>query len=161
MCVFVNADYITIPLMCHLMIEIFIFLISKVWILEGARCCSNHLIHCQLTTDAINQIKPLSTRQQELNSSDVQLLLSKVQMLLKNRNKRFNFDDTRDLTDDQFRLLTRLSRNWFWWPSKYCNIIFYSQFSQSIDTNSHWDLFMRTSSWIIESSASVYVSVTG
>ena len=91
----------------------FLFFTRNVWIPEGARCCSNHLINRQLTTDAMNQIKPLSIRQQELNSSDVQLLLSKAQMLFENGNKRFNFDDTRDLTDDEFRLLTSLSRNDF------------------------------------------------
>ena len=91
----------------------FLFFTRNVWIPEGARCCSNHLINRQLTTDAMNQIKPFSIRQQELNSSDVQLLLSKAQMLFENGNKRFNFDDTRDLTDDEFRLLTSLSRNDF------------------------------------------------
>ena len=91
----------------------FLFFTRNVWIPEGARCCSNHLINRQLTTDAMNQIKPLSIRQQELNSSDVQLLLSKAQMLFENGNKRFNFDDTRDLTDDEFSLLTSLSRNDF------------------------------------------------
>lgn len=85
----------------------------NIWVPEGARCCSKHLINRQLTTEAINEIKPLSIREQELNSSDVQLLLSKSQKLFENENKRFNFDDPRDLTDDEYYLLTSLSRDDF------------------------------------------------
>jgi hypothetical protein len=85
----------------------------NIWVPEGARCCLKHLINHQLTTEAINEIKPLSIREQELNSSDVQLLVSKSQKLFENENKRFNFDDPRDLTDDEYYLLTSLSRDDF------------------------------------------------
>ena len=70
----------------------------------------HHLHKRQLNHDAIDQIKPVSIRQQELNSSDVQLLLNKSQILLQNQNKRFNFDDLRDLSDDEYHLLTGLSK---------------------------------------------------
>jgi hypothetical protein len=91
----------------------FLLFTRNIWIPEGARCCSNHLINRQLTSEAIDQIKPYSIRQKELNSSDVQLLLNKAQKLFQNKNRRFNFDDPRDLTDDEYRLLTSLSKDDF------------------------------------------------
>ena len=83
------------------------------WIPEGARCCSDHLIDHQLTREAFDQIKPFSIRYLELNSSDVQLLLNKAQELCQNGTHRYNFNNLRDLSDDEYRLLTSLSRNDF------------------------------------------------
>ena len=83
------------------------------WIPEGARCCSDHLIDYQLTREAFDQIKLFSMRYLELNSSDVQLLLNKAQELCQNGTDRYNFDNLRDLSDDEYRLLTSLSRNDF------------------------------------------------
>ncbi|CAF3386727.1 unnamed protein product [Rotaria socialis] len=91
----------------------FIFFSRNIWIPEGARCCSSHLINHLLSKEAVDQIKPFSMRYQELSSSDVQLLLSKAQNLFENGKKRFNFDDPRDLNDDEYRLLTSLSRDHF------------------------------------------------
>ena len=88
----------------------FLFFTKNIWIPEGARCCMHHLDKRQLNHDAIDQIKPVSIRQQELNSSDVHLLLNKSQILLQNQNKRFNFDNLRDLSDDEYHLLTGLSK---------------------------------------------------
>ncbi|CAF4042298.1 unnamed protein product, partial [Rotaria sp. Silwood1] len=79
----------------------------------GARCCSDHLVNHQLKQEAIDQIKPVSIRQEELNSADVQLLLNKSQIILENQNKKFNFDDLLGLTDDEYRLLTSLSKDDF------------------------------------------------
>ncbi|CAF2146091.1 unnamed protein product [Rotaria magnacalcarata] len=59
----------------------FIFFSRNIWIPEGARCCSGHLINNLLSKEAVDQIKPFSIRYQELSSSDVQLLLSKAQTL--------------------------------------------------------------------------------
>lgn len=58
-------------------------------------------------------IKPISIRTQELNSADVQLLLTKSQELLRNQKRIFNFDNPRDLRDDEYKLLTSLSRDDF------------------------------------------------
>ncbi|CAF4373861.1 unnamed protein product [Rotaria magnacalcarata] len=91
----------------------FILFSRNIWIPEGARCCSGHLINNLLSKEAVDQIKPFSIRYQELSSSDVQLLLSKDQTLFENGKKRFSFDDLRDLNDDEYCLLTSLSRDNF------------------------------------------------
>jgi hypothetical protein len=91
----------------------YLFFTRNIWIPEGARCCSQHLIDHQLASEAINEIKPFAIRREELNSSDVQLLLNKSQKLFENKNRRFNFDDPRNLTDDEHRLLTSLSKDDF------------------------------------------------
>ncbi|CAF3030011.1 unnamed protein product [Rotaria socialis] len=75
----------------------FIFFSRNIWIPEGARCCSGHLINDLLSKEAVDQIKPFSIRYQELSSPDVQLLLNKAQTLFENGKKRFSFDDPRDL----------------------------------------------------------------
>ncbi|CAF1302587.1 unnamed protein product, partial [Rotaria sordida] len=90
-----------------------IFFTRNIWIPEGARCCADHLANHQLKQEAIDQIKPVSIRQAELNSADVQLLLNKSQIILENHNKKFNFDDLRGLTEDEYRLLTSLSKDDF------------------------------------------------
>ncbi|CAF4765757.1 unnamed protein product, partial [Rotaria magnacalcarata] len=64
-------------------------------------------------SEAVDQIKPFSIRYQELSSPDVQLLLNKAQTLFENGKKRFSFDDPRDLNDDEYCLLTSLSRDNF------------------------------------------------
>ncbi|CAF2182253.1 unnamed protein product [Rotaria magnacalcarata] len=84
----------------------FIFFSRNIWIPEGARYCSGHLINNLLSKEAVDQIKPFSIRYQELSSSDVQLLLSKAQTLFENGKKRFSLDDPRDLNDDEYCLLT-------------------------------------------------------
>ena len=92
----------------------FLFFFSRnTWIPEGARCCSSHLIGHQLSEEALHAIKPFAIRRQELKSSDVQLLLNKAQNLFENEKKRFSFDDPRDLNDDEYCLLTSLSRDNF------------------------------------------------
>ncbi|CAF1544151.1 unnamed protein product [Rotaria magnacalcarata] len=70
----------------------FIFFSRNIWIPEGVRCCSGHLINNLLSKEAVDQIKPFSIRYQELSSSDVQLVLSKAQTLFENGKKRFSFD---------------------------------------------------------------------
>ena len=91
----------------------FLFFSRNTWIPEGARCCSSHLIGHQLSEEAIHAIKPFAIRHQEIKSSDVQLLLNKAQNLFENEKKRFSFDDPRDLNDDEYCLLTSLSRDNF------------------------------------------------
>ena len=48
-----------------------------------------------------------------MNSTDVQVLLNKSQEFLRNEKRRFNFDYPRDLSDDEYKLLTSLSRDDF------------------------------------------------
>ncbi|CAF4440187.1 unnamed protein product, partial [Rotaria magnacalcarata] len=91
----------------------FIFFSRNIWIPEGARCLSGHLINNLLSKEAVVQIKPVSIRYQDLSSSDVQLILSKAQTLFENGKKRFSFDDPRDLNDDEYCLLASLSRDNF------------------------------------------------
>ena len=90
-----------------------LFFERNIWIPDGARCCSNHLIGRQIKIEDYNKIKPISIRTQELSSADVQLLLNKSQYLLKNEKTRFNFDNPRAISDDEYRLLTSLSRDNF------------------------------------------------
>jgi hypothetical protein len=91
----------------------FLLFTRNIWIPEGARCCSSHLIDRQLKRAALDQIKSFFIRQQELDSSDVHLMLSKSQKLFENEKTRFSFDNPRDLSDDEYRLLTSLSRDEF------------------------------------------------
>lgn len=91
----------------------FVFFSRNVWIPEGARCCASHLNNHRLTTEAIDLVKPFAILNAQLSSADVQLLLCNAQKLLQNDKKRFSFDDPRDLNDDDYRLLTGLSRNNF------------------------------------------------
>ncbi|CAF3872858.1 unnamed protein product [Rotaria sp. Silwood1] len=85
----------------------------NIWIPEGARCCSDHKIGDQLSKEAIDAIKPFAIRHQELKSADVQLLLNKSQNHFENEKRRFNFDDPRGLNDDEYPLLTSLSKDDF------------------------------------------------
>ncbi|CAF1333210.1 unnamed protein product [Rotaria sp. Silwood1] len=70
----------------------FLLFSRNIWIPEGARCCSDHLIGDQLTKEAANAIRPFAIRYQEL---------------------KFNFDDPRGLTDDEYCLLFSLSKDDF------------------------------------------------
>ncbi len=58
-------------------------------------------------------IKPISIRSQEFHSGDIQLLLRKSQELLKNQKSILNFDNPWNLSDDEYRWLTSLSRDEF------------------------------------------------
>ena len=90
----------------------FVLLKKNVFIPEGARCCSDHTIGHRLKSEVIDQIAPLSIRMQKLNAGDIQLLLSKWQMLYENQ-KRFDFDNSRAMSDDEYRALTGLSKSQF------------------------------------------------
>ncbi|CAF4714848.1 unnamed protein product [Rotaria socialis] len=59
------------------------------------------------------QLNATSSSHTELSSSNIQLLLIKAQNLFENGKKRFSFDDPSDLNDDEYRLLTSLSRDNF------------------------------------------------
>ena len=58
-------------------------------------------------------MKPFAIRHQELNYSDAYAILSKSQQLFVNVKRRFNFDGPRGLSDDEYHLLTSLSKDDF------------------------------------------------
>lgn len=89
-----------------------LFLTRNVWIPEGARCCPDHIILRRFKQQALDSIKPFSIRYQEWNSSDLETLLERLRTLYNGR-KRFNFDDSRDLSDDAYFTLTSLSKDAF------------------------------------------------
>lgn len=90
----------------------FVFLTRNVWIPEGARCCPDHIVHRQLTKQAVDSIKPLSIRYQEWSSSQIEALLQNFRNLY-NRRKRLDFDDCHDLSNDAYPILTSLSKDAF------------------------------------------------
>lgn len=87
-------------------------LTKNVWIPKGARCCPVHLTDHRFTSNAIDLIKPFSIRYEEWDSSNVQGFIDKVRVFY-NEKKHFNFDDPRELSDEEYRPLTSLSRNEF------------------------------------------------
>jgi hypothetical protein len=91
----------------------FLLFTRNIWIYDGARCCSEHLFDHRLISGAVDEIKPAAIRIQSLNSSDVQVLLCQSQMLYQTLHRRFDFDNPRGLSDDEYRLLTSLSREDF------------------------------------------------
>jgi hypothetical protein len=94
--------------------ERYFFLFTRnIWIAEGARCCPEHLVDRRLTTEAANAIRPASIRFEQLSSSDLQLLLNQSQILHERSCKRLDFDDPRGLSNDEYRVLTSLSREDF------------------------------------------------
>lgn len=90
----------------------FVFLTRNVWIPEGARSCPDHIVHNQLTKQAVDSIRPLSVRNQEWNSSQVQALIQNFQNLY-SRRKPFDFDNGHDLSNDAYPILTSLSKDAF------------------------------------------------
>lgn len=90
----------------------FVLLTRNVWIPDGARCCPGHIADDRLKQDALNSIKPKSIRHQEWDASHVQVIMDKFRILY-NGKKRFNFDDSRNLSDDLYPTLTSLSKEAF------------------------------------------------
>ena len=87
----------------------FILLKKNVFIPDGARCCPGHIENNQLTTDAIDRIAPLSIQSKKFDSNDVLLLISQCQMLFE-QQRRFDFDNYRSLSDEEYKILTGLSK---------------------------------------------------
>ena len=90
----------------------FVLLKKNVFIQEDARCCSDHTIDHRLKPITIGQVAPFSIRMQKLNADDIQLLLSKWQILYENQ-KRFDFDNSQAMSDDDYRALAGLSKSQF------------------------------------------------
>lgn len=58
---------------------------------------------------AIDSIKPSAIQYKKLDSDDVQLIISKAQLLFRSR-KRLDFDSTLSLSDDDYKTFTSLSK---------------------------------------------------
>ncbi|CAF3293834.1 unnamed protein product [Rotaria socialis] len=86
-----------------------IFLKKNILIPEGARCCSQHLDDDRLTKNAIDKVAPFSIQSKRFSSSDVQLLISRWQILFE-QQKRFDFDNPLSLSDDEYQILTSLTK---------------------------------------------------
>lgn len=86
-----------------------ILLMKNVFIPEGARCCTEHILNGQLNADAISQIKPSIVQAMKFTASNVQLLINQWQIHFQ-QQKRFNFDDPRSVSDDECKVLTGLTK---------------------------------------------------
>jgi hypothetical protein len=85
---------------------------KNIFIPEGSRCCSDHMINHRLKTAAIDRLAPLSIQYRTFNSNDIQLLITKWQMLFE-RQKRLDFDNLDSLSDDECKAFTSLSKTQF------------------------------------------------
>ena len=67
------------------------------------------MVDHRLKEDAIDNIAPFSIRNKQFNSTDVQLMINKSQMLFE-QQKRFDFDNPISLSDDEYKILTGLTK---------------------------------------------------
>ena len=86
-----------------------IFLKKNILISEGAPCYPQHMVDHRLEKNAIDKIAPFSIRNIQFNSTDVQLMINKSQMPFEQR-KRFDFDSPASLSDDEYKILTGLTK---------------------------------------------------
>jgi hypothetical protein len=89
-----------------------VLLKKNILIPEGARACAEHTENRRLTMEAIDRVAPYSVQQHQLDASDVQLLLTKAQMLYEQK-KRFDFDHPSSVSDHEYQVLTSLSKEHF------------------------------------------------
>ncbi|CAF4608076.1 unnamed protein product, partial [Rotaria socialis] len=91
----------------------YLLLLKKnIFIPEGARFFPDHVTNRRFKSEAIDKIAPYSTQMKKVNAVDVQLLLSNCQMLYEDK-KRFDFDNSQSMSDDEYRTLTSLSKSQF------------------------------------------------
>jgi hypothetical protein len=71
--------------------------------------------------EAIDRLAPSSIQYRNFSSTDVQLMISKWQMLFE-QQKHFNFDNSQSLSDDEYKIFTSLTKVQFddlvWYISK-------------------------------------------
>jgi hypothetical protein len=70
------------------------------------------MVDDRLKMDVIDKLKPFSVQYKKFNSTDVQLIISKWQMLFE-QQRRFDFDNREFLSDDDYRIFTSLSKAQF------------------------------------------------
>ena len=68
------------------------------------------MINHRLTEAASNSLAPSLIQYRKFTSNDVQLLITKWQILFE-RQKRLDFDNSEALSDDEYKVLTTLSKN--------------------------------------------------
>jgi hypothetical protein len=91
----------------------YLLLLKKnVFIPEGARCCPDHMTTRRFKSEATDKIAPYSIEMKKLNAADVQLLLSKWQMLYEYK-KRLDFDNSQSMSDNEYQSFTSLSKSQF------------------------------------------------
>ena len=85
-----------------------LFFERNVWIPDGVRCCSIHVVDHQIKIEDFNQIKPFSIRTQELSSEDVQLFLSKCQEFVPTMSRVEKFKKEETFSS---KFLSRVAKN--------------------------------------------------
>jgi hypothetical protein len=89
-----------------------ILLVKNVFVPDGARCCSTHVYNGKLCINAIHKISSSSIQLKKFISNDIQCLISEWQTYFQNQ-KRFDFDDPRSFSDEEFKTLTGLMKKDF------------------------------------------------
>ena len=89
-----------------------VLLNKNVFIPEGARCCPDHMTKHRFKSEAIDKVGPFSVQMKKLNAGDIQLLLSKWQRLYQDK-ERLDFDNSHSMSDNEYRVLTSLSKSQF------------------------------------------------
>ena len=77
---------------------------------EDARYCADHMVNQRIKKVAINSIAPSLIQYKKFSSNDIQLLISKWQILFE-RQKRFDFDNSEVLSDDKHQAFLSLSKD--------------------------------------------------
>ena len=67
------------------------------------------MVDHRLKENAIDNIAPFPIRNKRFNSTDVQLMINKSQMLFE-QQKRFDFDNPISLSVDEYKILTSLTK---------------------------------------------------
>ncbi|CAF1027433.1 unnamed protein product [Didymodactylos carnosus] len=89
--------------------RLYSFFTKNVFVPSGARCCPQHMINRRLTREAIDRLRPHYIRRISLSCGDILGLFAKVTIMM-NNEKRFNFDDMVNLTNEDHYNLTGLSK---------------------------------------------------
>jgi hypothetical protein len=86
-----------------------IFVKRGVFIVPGARCCSNHIYKKHLTVEAFGKIEVSKPDRLDIDSVGFQQFLADVSAMLINQ-KSFDFDDPSSLDEEEYRCIVGLSK---------------------------------------------------
>lgn len=86
-----------------------IFLKRGVYVLQGSRCCSDHLYLGHLTAESFNQIIVSQPDSLDIDSEGLQEFISDVRSILLER-KSMDFNDPSCLNDEAYRILFGLRK---------------------------------------------------
>ncbi|XP_061176014.1 uncharacterized protein LOC133184966 [Saccostrea echinata] len=87
-----------------------VLIIGEIIIPSGARCCTGHLINGKLSEKAIENIK--TSEGVMLNRTAVYNIIQDLREIVF-RNSRLDFDDEGNMDDDDYKILTGLTRREF------------------------------------------------